>query len=195
MGAVQSFSFTNFIDAIKQKVHGIESHKIANSTELASIFDIAAREDSGSDNSVYETDHNGFMKFVNSAVSKAKELYEISNEAILEKEKTIEQEVRKLMPQAIEEEAEIMSILKQIDDLSNNGKENSKEAKLLLEKYNKLDKKAYDNFLNLAKQLNNEETYESIIAEARNAINKAAQEKFNKQLEQPIEKEEPKFGL
>lgn len=87
MGAIQNYSFNDFISAIKNQLGQESAEKIeANSSRLKSIFDIAARTDGGENTEKLEEDYQGFKNLVDKVIVAFNNMFEKGQNALKQME-------------------------------------------------------------------------------------------------------------
>ena len=87
MGAIQNYSFNDFINAIKNQLGQESAEKIEqNSSKFKSIFDIAARSDGGENAEILEEDYQGFKNLVDSTVVAFNNMFEKGKDALKQME-------------------------------------------------------------------------------------------------------------
>ena len=83
MGAIQNYSYNDFLSAIQSQAGKQSVQQISQNTDkLKSIFDIAARTDVGDKNELLETDHKGFVDLVNGALTALGNMFEKGKDAL-----------------------------------------------------------------------------------------------------------------
>ena len=87
MGAIQNYSFNDFISAIRNQVGSESADKLEqSSSKLKSIFDIAARSDGGVNTEILEEDYQGFKNLVDKAVVAFNNMFEKGKDALKQME-------------------------------------------------------------------------------------------------------------